>query len=120
MKKIKEVFMKIKSYINENNAEIISLLITWLAISILSGLPYFNIFFSLETKLLILLISAIIILKIKEKFIFYCAIFLLFLAPIFLYFKYIQLVEILGNFAYYLLLIGLIKSLIIYFREIKK
>lgn len=119
MKRFNKFLLRSKKYFITHQSHFLFLLIMGFVIYFFSTLPYFNIIFFPEGSIMLFIILSIIILSLNEKTVFYSALFLLLLIPIFLVIKNNFLAEKTGNIAYFILIIGFIQSFGKYFKKIK-
>ncbi len=119
MKKINSIFLKSKKYFVFHQPHFLFLLIAGAAIYFLSILPYFNIIFFPEGSIVLFIILSVYVLRLNEKIVFYFALFLLILIPLFLMVKNIQQAEKIGDIAFFILIVGFIQNFRKYLKEIK-
>lgn len=119
MKRFNKFLLGPKKYFISHQSHFLLLLIMGFVIYFFSTLPYFNIIFFPEGSIVLFIILSIIILSLNEKIVFYSALFILFLIPLFLITNNDFLAEKAGDIAYFILIIGFIQSFGKYLKKIK-
>ncbi len=119
MKKINISFTEAKNYFIFHQPHFLFLLIFGLTLLLFSTLPYFNIILVPELIITFFFLMSVIVFKFNETKIFYSALGLLILIPFFFSIKNNFLAEKTGDIAFFILIIGFLKSFWRYLKEIK-
>lgn len=107
------------SFFASYQPQLLFLLILFIILNFLSGLPYLNLVLSKTFIFLLLWLISIFLFKLSGQSSIKVALVLLCFCPLLLILKQEKLAEEIGNLVYGLLLIGVIQELITYLREEK-